>query len=230
MAWLCGLRWDIRILIQVYVASLPQIYKKSSVDYFVTQKMTWNDTNQLPFKLFWWESPDGSKVLAYFPHDYANNNLNPVRLSADLAILRKRALSMTEMMVFYGIWRSRRGTDARNSGPGISLGGISCGLQTMPILASRGLGSARPYTYAAIGKEVAPDSPALNYQVDYEEDTSMSIPVDGKIAIPTWKSELYFEYHRGVMTTQANHKRNMRESSEQVLNAEKWALARVASR
>ena len=37
-------------------------------------------------------------------------------------------------------------------------------------------------------------------------------PVDGKIAIPTWKSELYFEYHRGVMTTQANHKRNMRES------------------
>ena len=45
----------------------------------------------------------------------------------------------------------------------------------------------------------------------------------GKIAIPTWKSELYFEYHRGVMTTQAKHKRNMRESSEEVLNAEKWA-------
>jgi alpha-mannosidase len=60
-----------------YTWQLPQIYKKSGVDYFITQKMTWNDTNQLPFKLFWWESPDGSKVLAYFPHDYANNNLNP---------------------------------------------------------------------------------------------------------------------------------------------------------
>ena len=34
---------------------------------------------------------------------------------------------------------------------------------------------------------------------------------------------MYFEYHRGVMTTQANHKRNMRDSEEQVLNAEKWA-------
>ena len=44
-----------------YNWQLPQIYKKSGVDYFVTQKMTWNDTNQLPFKLFWWESPDGSK-------------------------------------------------------------------------------------------------------------------------------------------------------------------------
>ena len=64
---------------------LPQIYKKSGIDYFVTQKMAWNDTNQLPFKLFWWESPDGSKVLTYFPHDYANDNLNPVRLADDLA-------------------------------------------------------------------------------------------------------------------------------------------------
>ncbi len=34
---------------------------------------------------------------------------------------------------------------------------------------------------------------------------------------------MYFEYHRGVMTSQANHKRNMRESSIETLNAEKWA-------
>ena len=34
---------------------------------------------------------------------------------------------------------------------------------------------------------------------------------------------MYFEYHRGVMTTQAQHKRNMRESEEQTLNAEKFA-------
>ncbi len=82
---------------------MPQIYKKSGVDYFVTQKMTWNDTNQLPFKLFWWESPDGSKVLAYFPHDYANDNLNPVRLAADMVQARQRATGMTDMMDLYGI-------------------------------------------------------------------------------------------------------------------------------
>jgi alpha-mannosidase len=34
---------------------------------------------------------------------------------------------------------------------------------------------------------------------------------------------LYFEYHRGVMTTQANHKRNMRQSEVQLLNAEKYS-------
>ncbi|MDQ6652042.1 MAG: glycosyl hydrolase-related protein, partial [Acidobacteriota bacterium] len=46
---------------------------------------------------------------------------------------------------------------------------------------------------------------------------------EGKIGIPTWKDEMYFEYHRGVMTTQADHKRNMRDSEEWVLNAEKYA-------
>ncbi len=87
-----------------YTWQLPQIYKKSGVDYFVTQKMTWNDTNQLPFKLFWWESPDGSKVLAYFPHDYANNNLNPVRLAARHWHRRaERSPGMTDMMDLYGI-------------------------------------------------------------------------------------------------------------------------------
>ena len=41
-----------------YNWQLPQIYKRSGLDYFVTQKMHWNDTNQLPFRLFWWQSPD----------------------------------------------------------------------------------------------------------------------------------------------------------------------------
>ncbi len=73
-----------------------------------------------------------------------------------------------------------------------------------------------------IEKEIAPDSPEWNYQSiaqGYHEPPA----VEGKIDIPTWKTEMYFEYHRGVFTTQANHKRNMRESSEWALNAEKYA-------
>ena len=70
-----------------YTWQLPQVYKKSGVDYFVTQKMAWNDTNQLPLKLFWWESPDGSRVLSYFPHDYVNE-IEPVKIADDLAKAR----------------------------------------------------------------------------------------------------------------------------------------------
>jgi alpha-mannosidase len=67
-----------------YSWQLPQIYKKSGIDYFVTQKVYWNDTTKFPYKLFWWESPDNSRVLAYIPHDYANDT-DPVKMASDLA-------------------------------------------------------------------------------------------------------------------------------------------------
>jgi alpha-mannosidase len=41
--------------------------------------------------------------------------------------------------------------------------------------------------------------------------------------IPTWRNEIYFEYHRGVMTTQAETKRRIRKAEELLLNAEKFS-------
>lgn len=47
---------------------LPQILKKSGVDYFVSNKMsTWNDTNRFPHNNFRWKGIDGSEVLACVP-------------------------------------------------------------------------------------------------------------------------------------------------------------------
>ncbi len=198
-----------------YNWQLPQIYKKSGVDYFVTQKMTWNDTNQLPFKLFWWESPDGSKVLTYFPHDYANTNLNPVRLSVDLEKAREYATGMTDMLDLYG---------SGDHGGGPTRAVLDEGLHWMQpnkIVPKMEFGTAQPW-FSKVEKELAPQSQEWDYRSiaqGYHEPP----PVEGAIDIPTWKSELYFEYHRGVFTTQAQHKRNMRESSEWALNAEKYA-------
>ncbi len=201
-----------------YTWQLPQIYKKSGVDYFVTQKMTWNDTNQLPFKLFWWESPDGSKVLAYFPHDYANDNLNPVRLSADLATARSRATGETEMMDIYGIGDHGGGPTRAVLDEGVHWASPSTPEKVIPKLE---FGIAQTF-FSSVEKQIAPDSPVWNYQSIAKGYTPPPM-VAGKTNIPTWKSELYFEYHRGVMTTQANHKRNMRDAEVQVLDAEKWA-------
>jgi hypothetical protein len=53
--------------------------------------------------------------------------------------------------------------------------------------------------------------------------TKLPQPPAGLWSLPVWNDELYFEYHRGVMTSQAAHKRNMRESEEEMLNAEKWS-------
>ena len=198
-----------------YNWQLPQIYKKSGVDYFVTQKMTWNDTNQLPFKLFWWESPDGSKVLTYFPHDYGNNNLDPVRLSADLKVARERAPGMTEMMDLYGIGDHGGGPTRAILDEGEHW---ATGDKVIPKMQ---FGTAQSY-FSSIEKQLAPDSPTWNYD-SIAKGYRAPDPVPGQVAIPTWDSEMYLEYHRGVFTTQAAHKRNMRESSEWALDAEKYA-------
>ena len=194
----------------------PQIYKKTGIDYFVTQKMTWNDTNQLPFKLFWWESPDGSKVLTYFPHDYANNNLNPVRLSADLATARERSPGMTEMMDLYGIGDHGGGPTRAILDEGVHWS------EPNKIVPHYKFGTAQTF-FNTVEKQVAPESQTWDYFSIMKGYKAPATPAEGQIAIPTWKSELYLEYHRGVQTTQAQHKANMRHSEEWALNAEKYA-------
>ena len=198
-----------------YNWQLPQIYKRSGMDYFVTQKMTWNDTNQLPFKLFWWQSPDGSKVLTYFPHDYANNNLNPIRLSADLAVARQRAPGMEKMMDLYGIGDHGGGPTRAILDEGNHWA------QPGKIMPKMQFGIAQSF-FTESEQNLSPNSPVWNY-TSIAKGYTFPTPDPGKIAIPTWKDEMYFEYHRGVMTTQAQHKRNMRESEEQTINAEKFA-------
>jgi alpha-mannosidase len=201
-----------------YTWQLPQIYKKSGVDYFVTQKMAWNDTNQLPFKFFWWQSPDGSKVLTYFPHDYANDNLNPVRLARDFTIAQKQAAGLTGMMDLYGIGDHGGGPTRAILDEGRHWAYPSLPAYVMPKIE---FGTALPY-FTALEKQIAPNSPVWDY-ASIAKGYTPPPPVAGMVNIPTWKSELYFEYHRGVMTTQANHKKNMRESEVEMLDAEKWA-------
>jgi alpha-mannosidase len=198
-----------------YNWQLPQIYKKTGIDYFVTQKMAWNDTNQLPFKLFWWESPDGSKVLTYFPHDYANTNLNPVRLAADLAKAREYAPGLNDMMDLYGVGDHGGGPTRAMLDEGLHW------MQPDKVVPKMEFGTAQPW-FSKIEGEIAPESKTWDYRT-IAEGYHTPTPVPGQISIPTWKSELYFEYHRGVFTTQANHKRNLREAPEWTLNAEKAA-------
>jgi alpha-mannosidase len=85
-----------------YNWQLPQVYKKSGIDYFVTQKLAWNDSNQLPMKLFWWQSPDGSRVLTYFPHDYVNE-IEPLKIATDTGSSEALNPGVPEMMHLFGV-------------------------------------------------------------------------------------------------------------------------------
>jgi alpha-mannosidase len=188
------------------------------MDYFVTQKMHWNDTNQLPFRLFWWESPDGSKVLTYFPTDYVHDNVNPTRISADFAESAQRNPGTAEMLDLYGI-------GDHGGGPTRAMldqadHWIDAGKQdAVPTMRYH---TAQRY-FTAVEKNLNPDSPTWNYDSIAKGYTAPPASSTGTIGLPTWNDELYFEYHRGVFTTQAAHKRNMRTSEVATLDAEKLA-------
>ena len=60
-----------------YSANLPQIMKKSGIDYFLTQKMSWSQYNKFPHHTFLWEGIDSSEILTHFPpEDTYNSQLN----------------------------------------------------------------------------------------------------------------------------------------------------------
>ncbi|MCF7913417.1 MAG: alpha-mannosidase [Candidatus Cloacimonetes bacterium] len=60
-----------------YSAALPQILKKAGVDYFMTQKISWNETNIFPHHSFYWEGIDGTRIATHFlpTNDYNCSNL-----------------------------------------------------------------------------------------------------------------------------------------------------------
>ena len=200
-----------------YNWQLPQIYKRSGLDYFVTQKMHWNDTNQLPFRLFWWESPDGSKVLTYFPTDYVHDNVNPTRITADFAESAQRNPGTSALLDLYGI-------GDHGGGPTRDMldqadHWIAAETSTKDAVPAMRYGTAQRYFSDVEGK-LNPDSPEWNYDKIAQGWTAPAGSVD-QVGVPTWKDELYFEFHRGVYTTQAVHKRNLRVSETETLNAEK---------
>ncbi|MFI1887986.1 alpha-mannosidase [Streptomyces jumonjinensis] len=50
-----------------YNGAYPQLAKLAGNDWFLTQKMSWNQTNQLPHHTFWWEGIDGTRIFTHFP-------------------------------------------------------------------------------------------------------------------------------------------------------------------
>ena len=180
-----------------YNWQLPQIYKRSGMDYFVTQKLMWaHEFTTFPYKYFWWQSPDGSKLLTYFPHDYADP-IDAIPMGSQVAtwmpsLYGPKVPEKPEMMHLYGV-------------------------------GDHGGGPTRIMLDHAEQLR-APDAvfPKLEYSFasDFFKDMEEKLP---SMQVPTWNGELYFQYHRGVFTTQAETKRRIRRAEELVLNAEKFA-------
>jgi len=50
-----------------YSGAYPQIARLAGMDWFLTQKISWNQTNAFPHHTFRWEGIDGSQIFTHFP-------------------------------------------------------------------------------------------------------------------------------------------------------------------
>lgn len=57
-----------------YSGALPQLLRKSGVDYFMTIKLSWSIYNKFPHHTFIWSGIDGSEVLAHMPPEGTYNS------------------------------------------------------------------------------------------------------------------------------------------------------------
>lgn len=86
--------------------TMPQILKKCGIDYFMTAKLNWQIERMkppipFPHHVFWWQSPDGSRVLAYQTVGGYNDRVVKERILAQLEKLKKLH-KIGRLMVVFG--------------------------------------------------------------------------------------------------------------------------------
>lgn len=84
-----------------YTAALPQIVKAAGSDSFLTQKISWNDTNRMPHHTFLWEGIDGTRVFTHFPpSDTYNSDLSGADLARAQRQYAEKGVSNVSLALF----------------------------------------------------------------------------------------------------------------------------------
>ncbi|GAB5364652.1 hypothetical protein AAMO2058_000988100 [Amorphochlora amoebiformis] len=84
-----------------YSAQLPQICRLSGVEYFLTQKLSWNLINKFPYHSFKWIGIDGSELLTHFPPADTYVDKGDVgSVGYHMENYKQKAVSQESMMLF----------------------------------------------------------------------------------------------------------------------------------
>ena len=84
-----------------YSGNLPQLIRQAGCEHFLTQKLSWNQTNPFPHHTFWWEGIDGSRVFTHFPPaDTYNGEVVPRELAYAVRNFRDKGWASRSMYLF----------------------------------------------------------------------------------------------------------------------------------
>ena len=183
-----------------YSAAMPQILKQAGVDFFVTSKLSWNDTNRMPYDSFKWRGIDGSEINSYLittqPQgvDHIRTNYGP-------------ALDASHVM---GAW-SRYEPKALNDEVMVCYGhGDGGGGPTQEMIEQ-----------ARRMQRGVPGCPRVRLEGIAAFFERLGKRMDAKEArFPKWDGELYLEYHRGTLTSLGKNKRNNRLAENRMRDLE----------
>ncbi|MBR7141275.1 MAG: alpha-mannosidase [Clostridia bacterium] len=185
-----------------YSASLPQIMKKCGVDDFVTSKISWNDTNMMPYDVFKWTGIDGTSVTTHFITGQAT--------SKDIVRYTTYVSDASPSMI--------SGAYIRNQQKDVKSEAI------MTVGWGDGGGGSTPYDCEMVDrmKNALPNMPCASFKTvnEYLDGFRKDLAEGGEEYLPEWRGELYLEYHRGTYTSQANNKKNNRKCEFALQNAE----------
>ena len=185
-----------------YSAALPQILKKSDVDYFMTTKIAWNQFNKIPHDTFMWKGIDGTEVLTHFITTTGPGQERESHFTTYNGHIQPDAVM--------GAWRRYQDKNLNNDVL-ISFGwGDGGGGATVEMLEN-----ARRLSKGIPGAPKVKMGTSLDYFKRLEER------VKNNNKLSKWDGELYLEYHRGTYTSMARNKRDNRKCENMYTAAEK---------
>ncbi|MDZ7961991.1 MAG: alpha-mannosidase [Aulosira sp. DedQUE10] len=191
-----------------FCATLPQFLQQGGIKYFVTQKLSWNDTTVFPFGVFWWRSPDGTQILSLMSNSIGED-INPIKM-ANYAIDWEKQTGLKDALWLFGC-------GDHGGGPTQDMLNVASRWQKSPFLPSLEFTRSDAYLQRISRSESTASTQQLISAVSSQAEEEKPNP------LPVWNDELYFEFHRGCYTTHAHQKRWNRHCEGLLYQAELFA-------
>ena len=185
-----------------YSGALPQIMKECGIEYFMTTKLAWNQIDKFPHDTFMWKGIDGTGILTHL--------ITTPGVGQDVKQTHFTTYNgMLDADAVIGAWDRYQNKDLNNEvlicyGFGDGGGGPTRQMLECSSRLDKGI--------AGIPK-VVQESP-----VEYFE--RLDERVRNHKRLPVWEGELYFEYHRGTLTSMGRNKKGNRKSELAMMDLE----------
>ncbi len=183
-----------------YSANLPQVMERSGLEYFVTSKLSWNDTDRHPWDTFFWKGIDGTTTKAQL--------ITAQKFDSEAIFTTYNSdLSVSEVM---GAWKRYEPKAVYDEvllcyGYGDGGGGPTRAMIERGIRLEKGI----------------PGAPKVKLEgiVPFLDRLGAAMEADAA-KFPVWNGELYLQYHRGTLTNVAKNKANNRMAERRLRELE----------